>query len=61
MSFYPPPMSSQSPQITVHHPQNVQSHQDEDDDYDDEPQQQQPPRLPNRPRRRSTCGTREHR
>jgi len=61
MSFYHPPMPSQSPQI----PQNVQSHQDEDDgdddDDDDEPQQQQPLKCPNRPRRRPTCGTEGHR
>jgi len=63
MPFYPPPMPFQSPQITVHHPQNVQSHQDEedDDDDDDEPQQQQPPRRPNKARRRPTCETRGHR
>jgi len=60
MSFYPPPMPSQSPQI----PQNIQSQQDEDDDDDDDDDdepQQQPLTRPNRPRRRPTCGTGGHR
>jgi len=44
MSFYPPPMFSQTPQTTLHHPQFSQSHQYEDD----EPHQQQPPTRPRR-------------
>jgi len=60
MSFYPPPMPSQTPQTTVHHLQFSQSHQHEDDDHD-EPHQQQPQTRPTRPRRRPPCGTGGHR
>jgi len=42
MSFYHPPMFSQTPQITVHHLQFSQSHQYEDDDHDESHQQDQP-------------------
>jgi len=53
-------MPSQTPQITIHHPQFFQSHQHEDDDHD-EPHQEQPPTRPTRPRRRPPCGTGGHR